>query len=204
MSMIIEEDVSDRVLEREEFSASSTSLNVRRRRIPINGVIIRIASSNDLPILRLNHLGMAVLSSTSELPVGEIKSPYQQMTLEIRRTLMLSFSTATNDPSEIVRDDAEEFLERVYAFTDAQDASDYVFQYFDDLLHARKYRLCHVILHLADETQLPAAVLRALLVTTAPVKEKVGSRHGFFKRAFARVVQEQGAAKADRLLGRLA
>ena len=213
MSTITEEVASDRTLSRKAFSAYSASLGTSQKKILINGIVIwtnsrtvSIEQISKIPGQRLARRQRNIPETASEDPLVDSELSDLEAAPKIQRTLTLTFSTATNDPTEIVGGVAQEFLHKLYTLSkrsDAQDASDYVFRYFDDLLYGRKFRVCRAIFTLADESKLPSSILRALLVTTASVKDKIGTRVSFFKRAYDQISQQSSEKKADRLLGRL-
>jgi hypothetical protein len=102
--------------------------------------------------------------------------------------------------------DVTRFLENVYQFAgkgDLQTATDLIYGTIDRLLcEGDQYDVCNEILRRIDITRLGStALLRSVLVMTAPAKDKLIWFLPFFAKALSETIRVRGEAQAQRLLG---
>ena len=108
---------------------------------------------------------------------------------------------------EIIRRQADEFLEQVYRLDSSnnlQAATDKVFDYIDRLLSLGIFDVCNEILKRAQVERLSTALMRSLLTITFAAKRHLRDREDFFERVEKEMTIKRGPDVTNRLLGRLA
>ena len=103
--------------------------------------------------------------------------------------------------------EADLFLGQVYGLVDAgmkEEAADFVYDHFHELLSAGEYTSCDAIFNAAEPSRLGSSLSRSFLSLTDRDKKLFVARQDFFKRAFQFVQVSQDTERATRLLGHLA
>jgi hypothetical protein len=100
----------------------------------------------------------------------------------------------------------DDFLNEVYFLDNAgqtESATFRVFDFLEEKLFVGELEFCDTVLKRADENRLSTSLMRSFLVISAPAKEKLSERAGFYARVSLAMLRLRGPEITKRLIGTL-